>query len=118
MKLLTVQQAAALLDVHPLTLSAWRERGYGPPVTKLGRNVRYREELLDAWIEAQTHTPERIEEQGGELALPLRTARTRVHGKHRLGGYRTKRERCSEDSGRRTAAHPDRPIPEAGTLPI
>jgi excisionase family DNA binding protein len=50
-KLLTEAQAAELLDVKEGTLSVWRSTGrYAIPFIKVGRNVRYRRESLEAWL--------------------------------------------------------------------
>lgn len=53
-KLLTNDQAAALLGLSPETLPVWRVRGRGPQHIKVGRLVRYRESDLQAWLDAQT----------------------------------------------------------------
>ncbi len=54
MTLLTNKQAADLLGVHINTLDRWRRFGAGPPVTKVGRYLRYREDLLEAWVDSKT----------------------------------------------------------------
>ncbi len=46
--------AAAVLNVEPKTLQAWRCRGVGPRWVKVGRLVKYSPDSLNAWIEAQT----------------------------------------------------------------
>jgi len=48
----TTQSAAHQLRVPPLTMSSWRATGRGPSFVKIGRLVRYRQEDLDAFIEA------------------------------------------------------------------
>lgn len=54
-KLLTRQQAAQYLDVTAGTLAVWAStRRYDLPFVKIGRNVRYRPEDLDRWLEART----------------------------------------------------------------
>lgn len=53
--LLDDKAAAAVLDVTPGTLSVWRSTGrYGLPFLKVGRNVRYRQADLQAWLESRT----------------------------------------------------------------
>lgn len=53
--LLTVEQAAAYLNVQPQTLNNWRTTGrHNIPTTKVGRLVRYRRSALDAFIERST----------------------------------------------------------------
>ena len=49
------KEAAAILDVKPGTLSVWRSTGrYQIPFVKVGRNVRYRRDALEAWLAART----------------------------------------------------------------
>lgn len=57
MELLSETPAADYLDASPLTLRDWRKRGRGPAFVKIGRNVRYRREDLDAYIEARRVDP-------------------------------------------------------------
>ncbi len=53
--LLDDHAAAALLDVSPGTLSAWRSTGrYALPFLKIGRKVRYRRSALEAWMQDRT----------------------------------------------------------------
>jgi predicted DNA-binding transcriptional regulator AlpA len=53
--LLNDQQAAARLDVMPETLQHWRStRRYPLDYVKIGRNVRYRTSVIDAFIESRT----------------------------------------------------------------
>ncbi len=55
--LLTTKQAAAYLNLQPRTLDDWRLRKIGPAYIKLINDaVRYRQSVLDAWLEAQTVT--------------------------------------------------------------
>lgn len=35
------------------TLRYWRKKGTGPPSTRLGRRVVYREDQVEDWIKAQ-----------------------------------------------------------------
>ncbi len=52
--LLDEKQAAEHLTVSPGTLSVWRSTGrYALPFLKIGRNVRYRLDDLDRWLEAR-----------------------------------------------------------------
>jgi excisionase family DNA binding protein len=51
------QEAAAILDVAPGTLSVWRSVGrYNLPFVKVGRKVRYSRAALDAWLESRTRS--------------------------------------------------------------
>lgn len=54
--LLTEQDAAAYLSISPKTLQQWRWAGRGPDHQKLGRAVRYRISVLDAFIESCTRS--------------------------------------------------------------
>jgi excisionase family DNA binding protein len=53
-ELLTPEEVADLLKVHPGTLENWRVRGEGPPFVKLGNKrrsaVRYRRADVENWI--------------------------------------------------------------------
>lgn len=52
--LLDEKQAAEHLTVSPGTLQVWRSTGrYSLPFIKVGRNVRYRLDDLDAWLAAR-----------------------------------------------------------------
>ncbi len=60
---LTTKQVAALLDVHPATVSDWVSRGFFPGSKKLnpmGKNSHYRvpRQSVESFIKAQTVTPE------------------------------------------------------------
>ena len=52
--LLTNQQAANRLSMHPVTLATWRSQGKGPKYIKDGRYVRYRLKDIEEWEEQQT----------------------------------------------------------------
>jgi excisionase family DNA binding protein len=53
-ELLTPEEVAEILKVHPGTLENWRVRGEGPPFVKLGNKrrsaVRYRRQDVENWI--------------------------------------------------------------------
>lgn len=51
-KLLTPEQAAALLNLKVKTLARWRWAGCGPRFIKIGGAVRYAENDLQAFIKA------------------------------------------------------------------
>lgn len=53
---LSTQQAAEYLGVSAKTLEYWRQTGNSPPFSKLGRKVRYRQDLLDKWLEERSAT--------------------------------------------------------------
>lgn len=52
---LTTRQAAAALNLHPVTLKVWRRtRNDGPPYFRTpGGKVRYQEDDLRLWIESR-----------------------------------------------------------------
>lgn len=54
----TTEQAAIFLGLKPNTLNVWRVQGRGPAYRKIGRNVRYVESDLAAFLESckQTNT--------------------------------------------------------------
>jgi len=52
-KLLTVQEAAKYLDIHPITLYKWAEAGK-IPAAKIGKIWRFRKQKLDEWIDRHT----------------------------------------------------------------
>jgi predicted site-specific integrase-resolvase len=43
------------LLVPEQTLAQWRYLGKGPAFIKVGRHVRYRDEDVEAWLEANRH---------------------------------------------------------------
>lgn len=54
--LLTRQEAAAYIGVQPNTLATWAcTKRYDLPYVKVGRNVRYRKQDLDAFIQRNLH---------------------------------------------------------------
>ena len=53
MKLLTVEETAALLRLKRNTLDQWRMKNEGPPFIKVGRLVMYPEQKLQDWLEAR-----------------------------------------------------------------
>lgn len=57
--LLTEEQAAGLLLVSPKTLTDWRYKGKGPPVSRVGRAIRYQRSSLLAWFAENTEQPEK-----------------------------------------------------------
>jgi excisionase family DNA binding protein len=50
--LYTREQAAEFLNLKPQTLAAWAMTGRGPAFCKMGRAVRYRRSVLEAYVEA------------------------------------------------------------------
>jgi hypothetical protein len=58
---LTTQQAAAYLNLSRQYLEGARYRadGSGPAYVKLQRAVRYRRSVLDAWMSAHDHSPDK-----------------------------------------------------------
>ena len=50
-RLLRRAKAAKILDVPPQTMAVWACNGFGPPVLKFGRMVRYDPQDLRRWID-------------------------------------------------------------------
>ena len=53
--LIRPKDAAALLGVHPVTLSNWRARGFGPAHVRMGSKVLYTRDALARFIAENTH---------------------------------------------------------------
>jgi DNA-binding transcriptional MerR regulator len=53
---LAEREAARLLGVSPRTLESWRRTGFGPPITKFQRGIRYSRSALLAWAASRTST--------------------------------------------------------------
>ena len=51
--LMTEQQLADALQMHPQSLADWRHRSSGPRYVKLGRCVRYRIADVEEWLESR-----------------------------------------------------------------
>jgi hypothetical protein len=59
--ILTLSQTAALLQVHPLTISMWRREGKGPPALNLAgsaRAVRFRRADVLRWAYSHKGNPQ------------------------------------------------------------
>ena len=50
MSFMTTQQAADKLGISKRTLEGMRLRGGGPSYVKIGKLVRYTDELLEQWL--------------------------------------------------------------------
>jgi excisionase family DNA binding protein len=50
------EEAAAYLRVPVATLYQWRHRGQGPPVSKVGRHLRYRRKDVEGWLDEMRKT--------------------------------------------------------------
>jgi excisionase family DNA binding protein len=46
---MTPEEVAERLRVPRATLSAWRYKNLGPAAVRLGRHLRYRVEVVEAW---------------------------------------------------------------------
>ena len=51
---LTTEQAAEIAQLASGTLENWRYRRQGPPWIRVGGAIRYEENALYAWMDAQT----------------------------------------------------------------
>ena len=56
-RLMTLVELGDLLGVPVGTLYGWRSRGEGPQGYRIGRHVRYRRSVVEAWIDAQADSP-------------------------------------------------------------
>lgn len=56
-KLLTPDETAELLNTPIANLSAWRYNGTGPAFIRVGRQIRYRPDDLEAWLESRRVDP-------------------------------------------------------------
>ena len=52
--LLTAEETAKLLKVHPATLGNWRVSGRGPRFVRIGRRVRYSVIDLESYVADRT----------------------------------------------------------------
>jgi predicted DNA-binding transcriptional regulator AlpA len=61
---LTISQLSERLQIPVKTLYDWRQRGFGPKSTKLGRgqggHVRYKITAVEAWEAAQEQADSRV----------------------------------------------------------
>jgi hypothetical protein len=48
-----IQDIAAYFDVSVDTVYGWRSKGYGPPAIKIGKHLRWRPEVVVAWVKEQ-----------------------------------------------------------------
>lgn len=55
--LLSTEDAAKRLSVSAACLIAWRSKGVGPQIVRLGRLVRYDVADLDAFVRSSRQTP-------------------------------------------------------------
>lgn len=49
-KLLTPMDLAGLLEVPRSTVYEWNYKGTGPPLIRVGKHVRYREDDVERWL--------------------------------------------------------------------
>jgi excisionase family DNA binding protein len=52
-RLLTITDLSEMLGVPVDTLYGWRHRGEGPAGYRIGRHVRYRRAVVEAWLDTQ-----------------------------------------------------------------
>ena len=48
---LNTEELAAFLGIKPQTINIWRMKHKGPSYIKIGRNVRYKRQDIESWIE-------------------------------------------------------------------
>ena len=59
MTLLTPDEVAQKLQVHPNTLANWRSKGVGPTYTRVGGAIRYTDEAISTYVSARLEVPKR-----------------------------------------------------------
>ncbi len=62
-EVLTLRQCAAVLQIHPVTLSIWRREGKGPPACNLAdsdKAVRYLRSDVLAWVAMQRRPSKKV----------------------------------------------------------
>ncbi|WP_353888478.1 helix-turn-helix domain-containing protein [uncultured Roseovarius sp.] len=64
--LLSAAEVAEALGVSPRTLSRWHALRVGPPRCRLNRQIRYRADALQAWLEKQETQPVRSFSEVGQ----------------------------------------------------
>lgn len=64
-RLLSTADVSTRLRVPQATLRDWRHNNYGPPSFALGRNIKYDEAELNAWVADQKAATGR----GGQASL-------------------------------------------------
>ena len=52
-RLLTIVELSDMLGIPVDTLYGWRHRGEGPQGYRIGRHVRYRRSVVEAWLESR-----------------------------------------------------------------
>jgi excisionase family DNA binding protein len=52
-KLMSLTDVSEMLGIPVHTLYRWRHKGDGPVGYRVGRHVRYRREVVEAWLEQQ-----------------------------------------------------------------
>lgn len=52
--LMTADEVAQVLRVHPNTLRTWRHEAYGPAVVMIGRYPRYDRAVVAAWVRSRS----------------------------------------------------------------
>ena len=52
--LLSIEQVSDWLNVPVETLRSWRKRGTGPLAVKIGKSLRYRQQHVEAFLDAHT----------------------------------------------------------------
>lgn len=59
-RLMTAHEVADWLQVPLATLYAWRTRGLGPRMIRVGRHLRAKPADVDAWLEQQATSGGRV----------------------------------------------------------
>jgi hypothetical protein len=99
---MTPADVAAISGVAEKTLASWRSEGCGPAYHKFGRSIRYHREDVELWMEGERHGAQREKRQMGYRFTVRGQPRA---GRHRLGGHRTKSEKCRAEGSGTSSGH-------------
>jgi predicted site-specific integrase-resolvase len=67
---LTRREAARQVRRSEQALIRWENEGYGPPVTRVGRQVLYKKSSLSKWLEAREEQPKTLIYKSQATARP------------------------------------------------
>jgi predicted DNA-binding transcriptional regulator AlpA len=74
--IVTPYELALMLDVSHHTIDSWRKKGQGPSYCRLGRNIYYRLDDIQEWINHNHMRPKFDEEDGETVDEPSQPPQT------------------------------------------
>ena len=93
-------QRKEFAHLKPETLRKWRQAGFGPPCTVIGRKPFYRLSGVMEWVRSRERggeeTKDDVRRNIGPLPLPTYTEPQKSPRKRRLGGYKTREQKRRE----------------------